>query len=138
VIAAAASAGGLYSGATLKALDRYGQDYAGTKLNDAYTRYEGAAQLGLNAVNGTTNAGTNNANNQSNNLIGAGNVTAAQDLSNGTAISNGLNSVLASFTGGGTGLSAMGGAGGGSGSQSSYGGRASGSDQFGWKGSGGF
>ena len=95
----AAGSGSLYSGATLKALQRYGTDYAGTKLNDAYTRYEGAANLGLSAVNGTTSSGQNAQNQISNNLIGAGNVTAAQDLANGTSISNGLNQMLASYTG---------------------------------------
>lgn len=99
----AAGAGGLYSGATLKALERYGQNYAGTKLNDAYTRYGAAAQLGLNAVNGTTQSGQNAANNIANNTIGSGNVEAASDVANGTAISNGLNQAVAAYAGGGTG-----------------------------------
>ena len=93
----AAGAGGLYSGATLKALQRYGTDYAGTKLNDAYTRYGNVAQLGLNATNGTTAAGTNNANQQSANLIGAGNATAAQQLANGTSIGNGINQMASIY-----------------------------------------
>jgi hypothetical protein len=98
----AAGSGSLYSGATLKALDRYGQNYAGTKLNDAYARYGNVAQLGLSAVNGTTNSGQNAQNQISNNLIGKGNVQAASDLANGTAISNGLSQAVAAYTGGGT------------------------------------
>lgn len=34
----ASARGGLYSGATLKALQRYGQDYSGTKFNEAFNR----------------------------------------------------------------------------------------------------
>lgn len=134
----AAGAGGLYSGATLKALERYGQNYAGTKLNDAYTRYGGVAQLGLNAVNGTTQSGQNAQNQISNNLVGAGNATAAADVANGTAISNGLNQAVAAYGGGGlgTGSGSMAGATQGS-NQSSYN-LNSGNTGFGWKGSGGF
>lgn len=136
----AAGAGGLYSGATLKALDRYGQNYAGTKLNDAYTRYGTAANLGLSAVNGTTQSGQNAQNQISNNLIGAGNVTAAQLNANGTTIANGLQQAYSAYTGGGPSNGSMGGAG--AGSQSSYnlgqGSTGSGNTGFGWKGSGGF
>ena len=133
----AASNGSLYSGATLKALQRYGQDYAGTKLNDAYSRYGAAANLGLSAVGGTTQSGQNAQNQVSNNLIGKGNVIAAQDNANGTTISNGLQQ-LASI---GTGIPTGGGFGTGTtagGSQSSYGlgqgGPGNGSTGFGWKG----
>jgi hypothetical protein len=132
----AAGAGGLYSGATLKALERYGQNYAGTKLNDAYTRYGGVAQLGLNAVNGTTQSGQNAQNQISNNLIGAGNVSAAQENANGTTIANGLQQAVAAYAGGGTGMGSMAGATQGS-NQSSYN-LNSGSTGFGWKGAGGF
>lgn len=133
----AAGAGGLYSGATLKALEKYGQNYAGTKLNDAYTRYGGVAQLGLNAVNGTTSSGINAQNQISNNLIGAGNVSAAQANANGTTIANGLQQAWSSYTNGGTqGLGTGTGTTNG-GSQSSYN-LNSGNTGFGWKGSGGF
>ena len=87
----AAGAGSLYSGATLKALQRYGQDYAGTKLNEAYNRYANVAGLGQVATNGTTNAGTNAANQIGNNLTGAGSVAAANYLNQGNAYGNALN-----------------------------------------------
>lgn len=79
----AASKGGLYSGATLKALDRYGTDYAGTKLNDAYARYGGVAQLG---ATGTTN--------MANNLTGLGNAAAGASLYTGNVAQNGVNNAL--------------------------------------------
>lgn len=133
----AASGGSLYSGATLKALQRYGQDYAGTKLNDAYTRYGGVANLGLSAVNGTTQSGQNAQNQISNNIIGAGNVSAAQANANGTTIANGLQQAYSAYTGGGTGMGSMAGSTQGS-NQSSYN-LNSGSSGFGWKnGTGGF
>lgn len=118
----AAGTGSLYSGATLKALQRYGQDYAGTKLNDTYNRYGNIANLGLSAVNGTTNSGQNAANNIANNTIGAGNVTAAQANANGTTIGNGINQLAAMYGGGGgngIGLSSLAGTTQGS-NQSSY------------------
>jgi len=40
----AASKGSLYSGATLKALQRYGTDYGTTKLNDTFNRLGSVAQ----------------------------------------------------------------------------------------------
>lgn len=132
----AAGAGGLYSGATLKALDRYGQNYAGTKLNETTNRLQGAAQLGLNAVNGTTQSGQNAQNQISNNLLGAGNVTAAADVANGTAISNELNQVAGGYMSMGTGTGSQAGTTTGS-NQSSYN-LNSGNTGFGWKGSGGF
>lgn len=89
----AAGAGGLYSGATLKALERYGQDYAGTKLNEAYNRYSNVAGLGQVATGGTTVAGTNAANQIGNNTTGLGNALAGNALNNGNAYVNALNGV---------------------------------------------
>jgi hypothetical protein len=82
----AASNGGLYSGATLKALDRYGTDYGGTKLNDAYSRYGGVAQLG---ATGTTNT--------SNDITNLGNAGAASSLYTGNVLQQGTNNALANF-----------------------------------------
>ncbi len=77
------SKGSLYSGATQKALTRYGQDYAGTKLNDAYARYGNVAQLG---ATGTTN--------MSNNLTNLGNAGAGAALYQGNVLQNGVNNAL--------------------------------------------
>lgn len=84
----AAGAGGLYSGATLKALQRYGTDYAGTKLNEEYNRYASIAGIGQQATNGTSMAGMNMANQMGQNTIGAGNAAAANYLNQGNIWGN--------------------------------------------------
>lgn len=97
--ARAIASGGYDSGATLKALTQFGNDYGSTKAGDAYNRYtndqtntynklagvSGAGQnavstvtnAGNNMVNTIANAGANSANNISNNVTGAGNSRAA-------------------------------------------------------------
>jgi len=87
----AASGGSLYSGATLKALERYGQDYAGTKLNEQYNRYANIAGLGQVATNGTSNAGMNAANQIGGNLTSLGNAQAANSLNQGNIWGNAAN-----------------------------------------------
>jgi len=65
----ARASGGTDSGSVLKALTRYGNDYATTKAGDAYNRYTGeqtnkynmltgASGIGQNAVNTSANSGT--------------------------------------------------------------------------------
>lgn len=93
----AASAGGLYSGATLKALERYGQDYAGTKLNETFNRDAAIAGIGQVATSGTTLAGTNNANQQGNNMTNLGGFQAGAALNQGNIYSNALNQVVSSY-----------------------------------------
>jgi hypothetical protein len=94
----AASRGGLYSGATLKALERYGQDYGGTKLNDAYNRYAGVAQLGATGTAGTAQAGSNYANQVGNNTTGLGNAQAGNALYSGNVFGNALNGAVSAYT----------------------------------------
>lgn len=93
----AASKGSLYSGATLKALDRYGQDYGGTKLNDAFNRYASVAQLGATGTAGTAQAGMNYANQVGANATGLGNAAAGNALYNGTVWGNALNSATSAY-----------------------------------------
>lgn len=86
--ARAIATGGYDSGATLKALTRFGNDYGSTKANDSYNRYNtdttnifnrlsGVSGTGQTATNAVTAAGTNMANNISNDITGAGNARAA-------------------------------------------------------------
>lgn len=82
----AASKGGLYSGATLKALERYGTNYAGTKLGEAFNRFGGAAQIG---ATGTAP--------MSNNLTGLGNASAGASMYLGNTMQNGVNNALGNF-----------------------------------------
>lgn len=98
----AAAKGGLYSGATLKALTQYGNDYATTKFDDAFNRDQttknaeynklaGVSGTGQNATNQVDATGTQVAANQGSNLIGAGNARGASDIATGNAITGGLN-----------------------------------------------
>lgn len=86
--ARATQAGNYDSGATLKALTRFGNDYGSTKANDSFNRFNatndstynkltgvsGSGQVATNQVNA---AGANMAGNVSNSLEGAGNARAA-------------------------------------------------------------
>lgn len=102
----AAARGGLYSGATMKALQRYGQDYAGTKFNEAFNRNQAMndsrfgrlaslAGLGQAGSSQVAQAGQSYANNVGNNLIGVGNVNAANQINQGNQLSNGVNQLAA-------------------------------------------
>lgn len=77
----AAARGGVNSGATLKALARYGQDFASNEYNNAYgrqyNRLSALAGFGQGANQQVSNAGTNYANAVSGNQIGLGNAAAS-------------------------------------------------------------
>jgi hypothetical protein len=78
VQASAAAHGGLYSGATLKALQRYGNDYADQQGYTPYmNRLASLAGMGQTANAQNAQAGMNYANQTGNNLIGAGNARAS-------------------------------------------------------------
>jgi hypothetical protein len=100
----AAARGGLYSGATLKALNRYGNDYATTKFGDTFNRINTdrtnqfnrlatAAGIGQTANNQVALAGQNYTNNVGSNIIGAGNAQAASALGTANAWTNAINGV---------------------------------------------
>ncbi len=104
----AAARGGLYSGATQKALSRFGSDYATSRFNDTYNRMETgrtnqfnrlatAAGIGQTANNQVAGAGQNYANNVSGNLIGAGNAQGASSIAQGNAWGNALNQGVSSY-----------------------------------------
>ncbi|MGZ5799241.1 MAG: hypothetical protein ACXWJZ_01250 [Burkholderiaceae bacterium] len=99
----AAANGSLNSGATLKALTRFGNDYATTKTADAANRYTANQQQQYNMLAGVSgtgqvanaqvdSAGTNAANNISNNQVGVGNSRAASALSSANGITSAVNS----------------------------------------------
>ncbi len=91
----ATARGMTYSGAQSKALTRFGQNYAGTKLDETYNRLAGVAGIGQTGVNQAGAAGGAYAANVGNNLIGMGNAGAANALAKGSAYSNALNGVVA-------------------------------------------
>lgn len=93
----AASKGGLYSGATLKALSRYGTDYGQTKLSDSFGRLSGAAGLGNIATSSNTAAGANYANQAGNNLTSLGNAQGASAINTGNIWGNALNGAISAY-----------------------------------------
>lgn len=113
----AASAGGYDSGATLKALTRFGTDYGSTKAADAYGRFRdlqdttygklsGVAGMGSGATNVGVGAGTTTGTNLASLYSGLGNAEGAATIAKNNALAGGLNgymnySLLSQLTGGG-------------------------------------
>lgn len=109
----AAARGSLQSGATLKALSRYNQDFAANEYNNAYNRFNAdrdrrfgrlssLAGMGQNAVNTTIGAGTNYANAVGGNLMSLGNAGAANRLAigqNNQDMWNGISSSVGGLAG---------------------------------------
>jgi hypothetical protein len=98
----ASARGGLFSGATLKALERYGQDYAGTKFNEAFNRNQATndsrfnrlaslAGLGQTGTSQIGMAGQNAANMAGNYGIQGANAQAAAQMGQANNLSNGMN-----------------------------------------------
>jgi len=95
-INAAGSARGLSnSGATLKALSRYGQDYSsgeyGKVYDRTYNRLSGLAGTGQNATNQSSQAASNFGAQAGNNAAQLGNAQAAGQIAQGNAMSGALN-----------------------------------------------
>jgi len=109
--ARAIAGGGYDSGATLKALTQFGNDYGSTKAGDSYNRYNadqtgvynklaGISGTGQSAVNTVSQAGQNSANNISNIEQGVGNSRAASIVGGANAYGSalgGINSAVNSY-----------------------------------------
>lgn len=93
----AAGRGSLYSGATLKALDRFGQDYGGTKLNEGLQRYSNAAQLGATGTSASQAGGSNYANQTGANLSGLAGAQGWDAMQQGTLWQNALNGAASTY-----------------------------------------
>jgi hypothetical protein len=100
----ASAFGGYDSGATLKALTRFGNDYGTTKAEGAYNRFNtdklnsynmlmGGTGVGQNAVNTDANTGTNLATAIGSAQMGAGNARAAGVVGGANAWGNALSGV---------------------------------------------
>lgn len=87
----AASRGSLFSGATQKALTRYGQDYATGEYNNYLNRLAGLTDSGMAAAGGQAAAATNTAAGVSNAYGNIGNAQAAGAIGVGNAFSNAIN-----------------------------------------------
>lgn len=97
----AAAGSGALSGAALKDLLKYNQDYAGTAYNDAFNRYQtqqgnifsrlaSILQLGQNAAAGVGSQGTNLAGNAGQAISNAGTAAGAGIVGAGNAVNSGL------------------------------------------------
>lgn len=98
----AAAGGSFLSGATLKALTKYGNDYGSTKANESYNRfntdqtnqynrYAGLSGAGQQATNQVSAAGANMANNISASQQGLGNARGSSYIAQGNSLVNALN-----------------------------------------------
>jgi len=118
----AAAGGSMLSGATLKALTRFGSDYGSTKANESYNRFNadqnsqynklaGLSGAGQQATNQISAAGTNMANNISQSQQGLGNARGSSYLAQGNAWQNALNGGISALRGGNSlgGMSGFGG-----------------------------
>jgi len=106
--ARATATGNWDSGATLKALTRYGNDYGSTKANDSFNRFNtentniynrlaGISGGGQTATNSVSASGANTAGNVANLQAGIGNANAAGIVGGNNAWANaigGVNSVM--------------------------------------------
>jgi hypothetical protein len=86
----AAAGSGLLSGATMKALTRYNQDFASNEFQNSFNRLAALAGVGQSATNAVGAAGQNYANNVSSNQLAAGNARAAGYIGQSNAINNAL------------------------------------------------
>lgn len=93
----AAARGMTYSGQQGKALQRYGNDYAGTKLNDSYNRLASIAGIGQQATGSTANAGSQYATNAGNTLQGMGNASAAGTVGQSNAWTGAIGNALSNW-----------------------------------------
>lgn len=104
----AAAGGNYFSGAALKAANRYGNDYAGTKFNEAFGRDQtnknsifsmlsGVSGQGQNAAAMTGTMGANAVNNAGNYMTQGANASAAGTVGAANAINSGLSSVTNAY-----------------------------------------
>lgn len=101
----AAAQGGLLSGATLKALQNYGQDYASQEYQNAYNRFNAdqtnqynrlsnLVGVGQNAAAQTGNAGLQTGQAIANNTMAGANALAAGKIAAGNSGANNFSSLL--------------------------------------------
>ena len=104
----AAAGGNMLSGATLKALTRFGNDYGSTKAGESFNRFNvnqdrgynkmaGLSGAGMQATNQVNAAGQNMANNISSTQQGMGNARASGYIAQGNAWQNALNQGVSAF-----------------------------------------
>lgn len=86
----AAARGGLFGGATGKALTRYGQDYGSNEYGNRLAQLSSLSGQGQAAASGMAGLGTQYAGNVSNLLTNQGNAGAAASIAQGSAKQSGI------------------------------------------------
>lgn len=86
---AASSKGSLFSGSTMKALDKYGEGLAANEFSDYYNRMYGLANQGLNATTTTANTGSQLGSSAGNLLASLGSTLANSAMNQGNARASG-------------------------------------------------
>lgn len=89
----AAARGGLLSGATMKGLQRYGQDLGSQEFGAAYNRLASLANVGPRAAGVMSDLGQNYATNVGNLMVGQGQTAANALLARGSAYQRGLGDI---------------------------------------------
>lgn len=89
----AAARGGLVSGATMKGLQRYGQDLASQEYGAAYNRLASLANVGPRAAGVMSDLGQNYATNVGNLMVGQGQTAANALLARGSAYQRGAGDI---------------------------------------------
>lgn len=100
--------GSRLSGATLKALARFGTDYGSTKANESRSRFKddqnsiynklaGVSGAGQQATNQIANSSQQFATNMSNNITSAANARGASSIAQGNSWQNGINSAVSGY-----------------------------------------
>ena len=90
----AAARGGLYSGRAMKESQRFGQDLATSKLDNALNRFGNLAGLGQVGAGTVANAGQNYGNQVGNNMLSMGNAAASGYVGSNNAWSNAISGAL--------------------------------------------
>ncbi len=81
----ASARGSLNSGATLKALQKFGQDYGSNEYQNAYGRLSQLANMGMNASSQLSNAAGNYGQSMNQNALGLGNAISNNYMGFGNA-----------------------------------------------------
>lgn len=105
----AAAQGGLLSGAALKAIQKYGQDYASNEYGNAYNRFNsdqtnkynrlaGLVNTGMGATNQISNAAGQYGQNVASTNSALGNAQAAGSIGQANAWTSGINTAINGYT----------------------------------------
>lgn len=97
VEASAAARGGLFSGAAMRDLNTFAQDYGSQRRGEYLNRLGGLADTGLSAAQMSGNASTNAAAGVSNALAARGNAQAAGAIGVGNAFNQGIGNALGAW-----------------------------------------